>query len=831
MQRYTLLIPRYLWAQKRRSLLTIVGLALAVALMVSTGLLITSLVDSQIQRARLHHGSYHVTLKNISPMQFGMAVNHVKTARVGKVTPFGMQRYEQGVALIAYSYDEHARALAHLSLDSGRFPKNVGEIAIEAWLLQELGLTQSLDQVIPLQLTTQSATPINDSFILVGVLTNTSTNRYTGYSRALVSETTIVHFLGVTAQDVDALIEISPHYAISPTVPQLQRDLQLFDDQVWENVMLLSALEGAKHMIPSYLFLGFLVIVTTVAAIYNVFHIAVVQRMEQFGLLRCIGAAPHHISRIVLGEAIILSLISIPVGLLLGVGGVYALVYGVGVLADKIINIVFPPWIIGVAAGISLVSIYLAAVRPAKVGQNVPPIQALRLEQGVLKEQQVNPRVWHKLLQWCFGFYGRFAYLNLMRQRKRFAVTVFSLSMGLALFVALGYVTLNANPALILENEFPAPFQLRAQSVSPLAGYEKQHLDTLQSFAGVTKVNAIQERGVKIQYPLSSVTAAYQDLVQQLFKRAISADPSTGLVSANAGLYGYSSEFLQQAEHLLIEGSINSERLFNGEEVLLVNFYTSRHGAVPVTTLGVGDYITLSIQLIGANEALSEQSRTFRIGGILKSNPQQPQLVSVGVGVVMDHAAFQQFTGSTLYKRVNVYTQADQDYEVVEAQLLTVSQSIHQGRLISYWEELAKLKQEQRQFTLLALSLIGVIVIISIASIVNTISTNLLLRTREFGTLRALGLSNQQLRCLISWEGLLYGLTSGFFGGLNGIGWSYVAYWFMIHEASYLSSWQVPWAIVLFAAGGGILLCYLATLLPLHQIRQQSIVNAIKAVE
>ena len=87
-----------------------------------------------------------------------------------------------------------------------------------------------------------------------------------------------------------------------------------------------------NSLIAILIFIIVLIIVATIAVIYNAFHISVLERISQFGTLRCVGASPSQIQNIVLKEAWILSLIGIPIGLVSGVLAMEIVMYFVGKL-------------------------------------------------------------------------------------------------------------------------------------------------------------------------------------------------------------------------------------------------------------------------------------------------------------------------------------------------------------------------------------------------------------------------------------------------------------------------------------------------------------------
>lgn len=75
----------------------------------------------------------------------------------------------------------------------------------------------------------------------------------------------------------------------------------------------------AMLVIPAVIF-GLLILVMSVVVISNVFRISTGERLSQLGTLKCVGATGKQIIETVMYEAIFLSIVGIPLGILVGIG-------------------------------------------------------------------------------------------------------------------------------------------------------------------------------------------------------------------------------------------------------------------------------------------------------------------------------------------------------------------------------------------------------------------------------------------------------------------------------------------------------------------------------
>ncbi len=127
------------------------------------------------------------------------------------------------------------------------------------------------------------------------------------------------------------------------------------------------------------IFVVALIIIATIAVIYNAFNISVLERINQFGLLRSIGATPEQIKEIVLKEALILGIIGIPIGLFCGIFAMKVVLYIIGLLKYdfaglfKDMEIIISNPVLLISTGLGFITIFLSAKGPAKQAAKVSP--------------------------------------------------------------------------------------------------------------------------------------------------------------------------------------------------------------------------------------------------------------------------------------------------------------------------------------------------------------------------------------------------------------------------------------------------------------------------
>lgn len=184
-----------------------------------------------------------------------------------------------------------------------------------------------------------------------------------------------------------------------------------------------------------------IIVVTSVFVIRNSFSISATERARQFGMLASIGATPRQIRHSVIFEGLVIAVIGIPLGIILGSLATVVLVGVVNYLLDGMIvedsKVVFsmPLWIFLVTIALSLLTVVLASLMPAIRAARMSPIEAIRGNQDTkIKAKKLHSS---KLVHRLFGIGGVIADKNIKRSRKKYRTTVISIVLSVATFVGL----------------------------------------------------------------------------------------------------------------------------------------------------------------------------------------------------------------------------------------------------------------------------------------------------------------------------------------------------------------------------------------------------------
>ena len=453
---------RSLGKNRVRTLVTIIGIVLSMALFTAVIEGAYSGLEYMKNVEIYSRGSYHVVYNDVTrekaealasdpSVKQSASLDLVGWAEIGSENP--SKPY-----LVILSADENVDGLLSIHLTSGRMPQGPDEILIPDHLVSNGGVRAPLDSTLTLEVGSRTSdgavlgmTDLWD-FDRAEVLTGCSSMTFTvtGTYQRLTADAEGYNCPGFTAittgmSSGHGLFLVRLRNA-RETDAFLDRSRSISGDYTPHSDLL--RLEGAigNNSIRTTLYgfaavLVFLIVFGSISLIYNSFSISVSERTRQFGLLKSVGATKKQILSCVLYEALLLGSIGILVGLVVGCAGIGITLYLLrGVFArlasaDGVsIRLVLNAGALAAAAAICLATTLIAAWIPARRALKVSPIDSIRQTRDVtIKAKNVRTSPLTKKL---FGFEGMMAAKNFRRSRKRARSTVLSLFLSVTLFIA-----------------------------------------------------------------------------------------------------------------------------------------------------------------------------------------------------------------------------------------------------------------------------------------------------------------------------------------------------------------------------------------------------------
>ena len=177
-----------------------------------------------------------------------------------------------------------------------------------------------------------------------------------------------------------------------------------------------------------------LVIVSTVLVIKNSFYISIVSRLKEFGLLKAIGATTKQLRSMIIKEANIIALISIPFGLFFGTIAIIVVEKVLWMMSEQtLVNIKIEWWILAIAAILGFITTYICAFLPTLELKKISSLEAIDNRNGIKKENIKRRK--YSFIEKFFNIRTVIAYRNIKRNKRRYNSTILGLTISMIIFI------------------------------------------------------------------------------------------------------------------------------------------------------------------------------------------------------------------------------------------------------------------------------------------------------------------------------------------------------------------------------------------------------------
>ena len=781
------LSDRYFKAGKSRNIIAIIAIVLTTILFTTIFTLGSGLMDTvHDQNIRKAGGDGQAVLNYISDEVYDDVAGSSRIDRIAytKAVSYrlknpGLERWRSDL----WYMDDTALEFARYTPTAGRRPEGADEIIADTKTLDALGVPARIGETVSLTYDIKG-TEYTTDFILCGfwetdslsnigrlvvskafadahsdILTYTYPvdNDYSGVVSAYVMfrgngdiEAQLHQLLSETGYTCDTMggSKENGNYVIARVSPAYQSGA-LTDNPA----MLVSGMVGVA-----------LIIVTGYLIIYNIFQISVIQDIQSYGQLKTLGTTKRQIKRLINRQALRLSLIGIPIGLLVGffIGRALVpfLMNGTSYTADAGVKVTVNPLIFIGSAAFALFTVFVSVRKPAKIAGTVSAIEAIRYTEndtaafGTRRAKDKKSTHGAKL--------HFMALANLGRNRKRTVLVIVSMTLSLVLFNTVftlsGGFDIDKYIAKFMDTDFVISnaefFQYQV---------EKSEHDLSDTFIEAVRQSSSFEDGGRLysswilEEPFSTEHNAFFS-----YNKDLNGNPFVRL-------YGADDFLLNGME--VIEGTIDLEKLKSGKYILLSVECNDDGTVIENPNISVGD--TVRINHLKAEELSTTiiDSYDFIIMAKVRAN---------------ENTATTRNTGeSRFYLPTEIFLPLCENPHLVsfpfdvkegtEAEMAEFLNSyIDSVEPSMDFESKATYTSSFDDLTSLIITIGGalsiIIGIIGIANFVNSVLTSVITRKKEFAMLQSIGMTGKQLKRMLSFEGLYYAvgtiLTSAVLGVL-----------------------------------------------------------------
>ena len=853
---------------KKRTVVTIIGIMLSVALITAVASMYASGIKSLIDYETKLKGNFHTVFYNVPVSDMDKFENNrnIETLNITKGIGYAKVDSKNEDKPYAYIKGFTKESLNNLSirLVSGRLPENDNEIVIPTHLKTNGRLNLKVNDTITLEVGKRidstgyeldqnnpyqkSDADGNGEFLIetktktykiVGTIERPATNieNYTApgytfitymdnnkisgnvdvYARFTKDGTkswyeTIANILGVDPVLFKKVYNQESGYS--------DKDKEKLSEQM-ENAYLIDVnkylidLETNPISSSSISGLGIVVsivigiiVFTSVFCIKNSFDISITEKIKQYGMLRSVGATKRQIKRNVFYEATILGLIGIPLGVLLGYLASYILIiisnYYLSDMLQAGLKLEFDFSMIAVLVAIIL-GIITIYFSAFRSAKRASKVSPI---DSIRNSANIiiNPKKIKspKMIKKVFGMGGEISFKNLKRNKKKYRTTVISIVVSVFVFIALSGFMGLAFQEV--ENEI----KVSDFNISLSANFT--NANSYNKFIETVNLDGIEDYTILRSNELSFVGTHYsKDYLDFLNIRQREQDEE------------YISIFAigeEQYKKYIKSLGLNYNDI-KGKAILLDKDYQVYYGEDNKrVTKYIRKYNFNKGDVIDSLISSTNKNVKVEIGEITEIKPFGLKNMSANYIVLSD----EMFDSIAESKHLDIYYKSNNANKLQDD-----IDNYLKGEDYSISNKDESVKQMSNLFTLVGIFLYGFIIVISligITNIFNTITTNMELRKQEFAMLKSVGMTTKEFNRMIRLESLFMGVKSLFFGIPIGIALSYIIYHFLSEESGI--PYKLPIVAIIISIAVVFILISLIMKYSMSKINKQNTIETIR---
>lgn len=820
--------------QRVTSLLILLAVVLSTMMTAVIGQSVGVLSAMRQRQAIAIGGDRYVTLLQMDGEQAAILESDPRLSFVGRSVTLGTAELNASLSLGLTEYQGDAADIypSFTRVKEGRLPGNPMEIALPGNVLRYLGAGGEIGDHISLELSralrhgieTESFDFTAD-FELVGIMEDNYLNYTGGLVKGIVGEGTAERLLPEKYYYYNVDIRTADRKDFRETVEDLVETLQVHELDVLYNVPYLEALgidpgtdedgaevngsaEGFTLLAAAGVMIGALFLLAAGLVIVNILKIDTTRRIREYGVLRAIGAEEGQLYLLVLLQIALLCVPGIPAGLLAGsLSAEGILKAATGLLSPEIFLVRDAAelgrlieenssgnWAyLAASAGVTLSASLAAALPAARYAAKASPVLAMEgTKTRIRRRFRGGGDIRH--------FERYYAGLNLKRNPGRTALTVLSLVMSIAVFIALqGSVSL-------LDTAGAAAEHMGDYSIiNEQEGFSPEELKMFEEDEQVSSVAAFQFSLYDIDEACRPVGIAFEGRLNpgETFQ-VIGMNEEYMEAGLSDCLSGEEFEKLKAGEGCVVRNPL--PLIFDGEEI-------------PRTEIRTGENIVVAGKELSVLHTLDGYERYFSTGNNGFVN---------GVQVLVNERLYTELTRKVNYSELLPSLEEGADRGSFDKKIEALAGRVPGATWLSYEDTDRQLAESFEQIRLLAWGIILFVGLIGLLNIINTVYTNIHTRIAEIGIQRAIGMSVGSLYRVFLWEGTYMGLAAS----LIGVAAGYLC--LLLAEAGAEGTFRwitLPFLPAVEASLLSIGACLLASFVPLWRIGRMSIVEAVESPE
>lgn len=829
---------------KKRTIVTIIGIILSTALMVGIGLLFSSFQDLMIRDTIGYSGKYEAKYNDVDLIKLNDIKNKNFTYFYEK--PIGFSKTQSSNEYKPYMYitSVNREYFDELKLIEGDIPKNENEIVISNHVITNGGLDYKVGDIVTFtygsrnidgNITLANSELVDGEFLtnegthtykIVGIVDrsnfeNYSASGYTAFTVDVNSDNGNVNLYVMFNKNKNIIKqseELAKELNYNGDINYNSTLLALYGESTYGNVM--SSMGGMMIIMLSLVSIGCIIV------IYNSFAISVMERKREFGLLSSIGATKKQIKKSVFYEALVVGVIGIVFGILgayIGIGTVILIINNlISDMLEYKLHLVTNLLFIIIPVIFMIIVIGVSAFIPSRRASKVSPIEAIRQNDDIkINKKKIRTS---KLVLKLFGIEGEIALKNIKRNKKKYRVTIVSLFISIVLFISFSsYMNYTLNTASSVMGEVPYDYQISYFG-------DDNNKEALDKINEIVKSSDVKEY---VSYSVGNLSIigdyTYSDEYLDFYKSAYGDD---GIKALNNLKY--------QSIYILVldDNSYNKYKKLIGldkDSVILLNrFKGVSYGNnkrvnydIPVINNG-----NINIKICNFDDNDEDVDTTKycnkNIDNIFVTNKSFDLIEEFSYmddfKLIVNKKLYDSILdGGTDFTQFNIISDNTNNIDKLTKELDKYSN-------VNYINIKESMKQANNLILVVKILMYGfisLVTLIGVTSVFNTISTSMALRKREFAILRSIGLTRGGFNKMLFFESLFFGMKSLIFALPVSIGVTILIH-YSLSDMMSISTIIIPWKAIIISIVSVFIIVLLTMMYSSSKIKKHNIIEQIR---
>lgn len=875
---------------KKQTFAIFLGVILSIALLTGIGSLVYSGERSSLEKDREVYGDWHYYLYAEGEQADKLLKYARSSSDIQKLGILERKSYQEEPYEVSFVYgDNHLRQMLGRELEEGRYPLTPDEIAADRYTMTNLGLEAKAGDKVEVLGKTYTFTGIlkNQWAADVGEMQIFVSRDFPGEETAECfylkfredkklspQAERFVKDMGIDTDKLrtnGALVEYLRGGGLRLFWDIVRTGLAMPDGKL---TYILASMKSNFHLQEKGILWGLGIF--SVFIIYSIFNISVLKRISQYGILQTLGVSQHQIFRILASELLAILVVGYPLGCVLG-NGIARLMYsrfdkvfvsgtigemqnGVHVGNTEAFQInaslgsgtfYVSTYAISFGGALLILLLLLVCLQMAKKVCRLTVVQ-------MLKKEEMGRKVTRKI--YSAGRRGLTGVLTgkfMFSRKGTFFGMIGSLALGGCIFLCCSYVTVNTQ----IHNELSfktddglgSEYQVYEESDNLAYRIPVKIAEEIKRIPGVAAAHPVS-------YYLGEIPLKKEQVLWETYCAELADDPEwkpdpivmekfngsclrdeNGNYRMKCNIYGYDDGMLGELKDYLLEGDYDPESLLENNSVILKTWMDGQ-GNYGGLDLKPGDTFTVKVpknpdvsdSVLRFLEADSwYETREFTIAAIV-SRPmgKNDQLIgddgTSDLGLIMTNAQMKENFGVEGYNRICIQKEKQGEGAVISKALAQMIKDIPKCMLQDYTGaiETQNAYLKQKMYFFYGVSLL--ILVISMFHIMNSMQYLVLSRRREFGILRAMGITDSGFYKMMMREGILYGIYASLLMLGVYLAAKRLLLYLMVHVYRYLQpTGSVDLPVIIGVIGVNLLVSTAAVILPSREIVRGNIIQEI----